>query len=381
MDSNISNAIKTILDEIKKKLEIVDKNNNKSSLEELNYKSIIDIFKNKTDVNIKDIDADELILLTKDELVEVLEASGKGTKDTEDFSSNFEFFKKEFLSDDFERKEKARNALQRMISDIKLFVLDYEEINKNRSDYNNSLYDKLKYYHDLFSGKKKDDLVVDFDDIDLFLTTLGVSTEVKWRALEYLALNNLKLTKKKEKTTRFENKMEIANELVKNNPIITDKIVAALDNIDYLDIDLIPELAKEISITTKLEDISTIQNIVTTLVLNTLFEQLKYVKSDEEKNEKMQEIYDTYLFYVNDKDIILNVANDIIEENIYNLNEIDEEIDLDSQIAIVGRMSKIMDEINKKEVENESVELQKLEDLIYHYKKATQENDNIKMMA
>ena len=303
--------IKSFLTELSKKIETVSEQlkDFESKMDKINQVKNMLTLKTLKDIN--DITGEDLILLSKEEFLNVLESFKFDDIDEKMkifFNASVQIKVKHRLISDGEIEannnvDSYTKWLDEQVKYIKEYINDFNENNK---EYYNSLKisDRLyKKYTEYFKNDKLVKPIYNIEEFNEVIKKSGIITSDKWQLLKYVGEKNIDFQKKNEANKNevieytdeeiisfVENILDREKDLI--NSITDDMINKSMEILDYDE-----ETIEEKKITDK--DIVRYQKVPILDTLNKMYKETKLML----KNEK-----DEYAFK--------------IEKNLKNLNEL-----------------------------------------------------------
>ena len=226
----------------------------------------------------------------------------------------------DYICDELGLSETIRTEYNKLDKTIESYINDFNTMLKNQKEIRNKEIDLYQKYIDIFSSDKLDDIFGDFEELDGLLNDLCISTEDKWKILEFIDKLNIATKEYGIYAINLNSRLGIYNSIYLDNKELVDKVSKEISNIN-IDIDMIPNLASKLSSGNNYDEV---YNIITVLVLNELYKQLRenIANKDKDKIEIVTDMIDNTLDYLNTiDDSIIKKCNDIVIEYEELLNE------------------------------------------------------------
>lgn len=281
MESLVNNSIKSFLEELKKRIELlssskVTENVDNSNYDELmNKLSLYGVASEETisESSIKDINEEELRQLLL--LADVNQDSA-----------------------DYIIAHLSHDAFYSKIADIlNKYISDYKSIGLSQNAMINDKISLYQKYITLFEKEKLSEPFEELNEISKVMSEVGLPDQDKWRILEYIALANTKTIDEVDLnlSIRIEREYDQIKSYLEDDEI--KSILAKKFTDEEIDIDTIPTIASKLAEELNL-DSDIVNNIVTVSLASKKLDELNSVDKEEYQNEFIAIINDILEFII-----------------------------------------------------------------------------------
>ncbi len=281
MELLISSSIKSFLEELKKRIELLSSSKLTENVDNSNYEELMNELTlcgiasedNITDTTIKNISISRLRRLLT--LADVNDESA-----------------------DYILAHLEHNSFYSKIVDIlKKYINDFKRIGSSQTE---MISDKISLYQKYITLFEKEELEEPFEEINeisKIMSEVGLPDQDKWRILEYIALVNTKTSQEVD----INLSIQIEREYAKIKSYLEDEsikdILSKTFKEEEIDIDTIPTLSASLAKTLSMDpDIMT--NIVVVSLSSNMLERLNKVDKEEDQEEFKVIINDILSFIV-----------------------------------------------------------------------------------
>lgn len=313
MEPKILESVNRLVDELKKRIELLTSNTTRANLNEDSYNAIINIIDSYIHTVPSRLTVDDFINFKIDDVESILNYIGLPEEEKNKillvYNSNVYSIQNTSLETRIVELTKYFENIIKIILD---YVTDYEEIHNNQEELQSTKVTEYKRYIELFTA---DEFTRLFEEEEIekllkLMTNFAISISDRQHILQYIALKNLHVPvldneifdedyiNMYHQVTTIVDKHLIANSEEK------EIIMHELENMD-VDIDLIPSIAESISEKHGLKYNQT-KNIMTAIILNSLFNG--YTKALE--NDDSEEYIASFKSKIED---VLKI--DLVDEN------------------------------------------------------------------
>lgn len=313
MDPKILESVNRLIDELKKRIELLTSNTTRANLNEDSYNAIINIIDSYIHTVPSRLTVDDIIKFKIDDMEQLLNfidiPEGEKNKILLVYNSNVYSIQNTSLET---RKVELSKYFENIIKMIIDYVTDYEEIHNNQEELQSTKVTEYKKYIELFSAEKFPRLF-ESEEIDKLLklmTNFAMPVSDRHQVLQFIASQNLKVPVLDNDLfdEDYVNLLHHVTSVVDKHLIANSEekeiIKQELENMD-IDIDLIPTIAADIAERRGLKYNLT-KNIMTAIILNSLFNG--YTRAIE--NDEGEEFIESFKSKIED---VLNI--DLVEEN------------------------------------------------------------------
>lgn len=180
---------------------------------------------------------------------------------------------------------------------INKYISDYKKIGLNQNEMINEKISLYQKYITLFEEENLSEPFEELNEISKVMSEVGLPDQDKWRILEYIALINTNLMNEVDinLSIQIEREYEKIKDYLEDENIKSVLIKKFTD--EEIDIDIIPttasELAKELEM-----DVDIVNNIVVVSLASKKLDELKHVDKEEYQKEYISIINDILEFIV-----------------------------------------------------------------------------------
>lgn len=312
MDKEIENSIVVFVEELKKRLEILDNTIPTVNVNDDNYRTLIKVLENHAYTSIDDINTEFLAKIGISDIQIVLASMGLKKTDIITYIYSYSFFAQIVnVKTDDARYNNAIKYFVSLESLIKDFIKEYETKKTSQNsfrDANTELYTK---YIDLFENKDATTIFEDEEELVKLMTMINLDKKDQWHIELWLANNNLKQVKNQVAAVNMAYKIT-----KKISQYLCDEYIDIISiihkNIKAIEIDIndLPLIANKIAADNSLDRALT-QNILCSMISSTLY-RLYEQSNVEEKEELMQMLNNVFQSFVSEEYHILETAWEII---------------------------------------------------------------------
>ena len=193
---------------------------------------------------------------------------------------------------------------------VKDFIDEYNTIKDTHEDNTSKTTNIYNKYIKLLTSEKLDKLFTKYNELEELMSDMGLSVRDKWQIIEYIDELNIKSREDSIYNINLNSKLVIYTGLYLNNEDLNKQILKQISDIS-IDVDMIPMLAKKIA--GNKQDVTKVQNALTTIIINELYQQLLENKDDQEAVSNLQEMVNLALTYIDSyEDKIIKPAEDLI---------------------------------------------------------------------
>lgn len=267
MERLISSSIKSFLEELKKRIELLSSSKVTENIDNANYDLIITKLSLFGITSEEDITEDKIKVINNENLKKILLLADVNQE-----------------SADYIINHLSQNSFYSKVVDIlKKYITDFKSIGSSQTEMIN---EKVSLYQKYITLFEQEELLTPFEEINeisKIMSEVGLPDQDKWRILEYIALINTKTVH--EVDINLSIRIEREYENIKD--YITDEIKEELSNVfkeQEIDIDTIPTFAA--SLASKLGiDANIMNNIVVVSLANNMLERLNKVDKEDDQVE------------------------------------------------------------------------------------------------
>lgn len=346
MEPKILESVNRLVDELKKRIELLTSNTTRANLNEDSYNAIINIIDSYIHTVPSRLTVDDFIKFKIDDVESILNYIGLPEEEKNKillvYNSNVYSIQNTSLETRIVDLTKYFENIIKIILD---YVTDYEEIHNNQEELQSTKVTEYKRYIELFTA---DEFTRLFEEEEIekllkLMTNFAMSVSDRQHILQYIALKNLRVPildneifdedyiNMYHQVTSIVDKHLIANSEEK------EIIMQELENMD-VDIDLIPSIAESIAEKHGLKYNQT-KNIMTAIILNSLFNSYtKALESDESEEyvesfrSKIEDVLKIDLVdenrLVEEARAILADKQEFYKNSILNDSDVDKYVDL-----------------------------------------------------
>lgn len=313
MDPKLLESVSRLVEELKKRIELLTSTTTRANLNEDSYNAILEIINSYIHTAPSRLTVEDIIKFKIADMEHILDLIGLPEEEKNKillvYNSNVYSIQNTSLETRIVELSKYFENIIKMILD---YVTDYEEIHTNQEELQSTKVSEYKHLIEILTQDKFSKLF-DEEEIDKLIklmTNFAIPISDRHQILKYIAMQNLNVPVLENDIfdEDYVNLLHHVTSVVDKHLIANSEekeiIKKELENMD-IDIDLIPSIAKEIAERHGLKYNLT-KNIMTALILNSLFNSYtRAIEADEG-----EEFIDSYKSKIND---VLNI--ELIEDN------------------------------------------------------------------
>lgn len=346
MEPKILESVNRLVDELKKRIELLTSNTTRANLNEDSYNAIINIIDSYIHTVPSRLTVDDFIKFKIDDVESILNTIGLPEEEKNKillvYNSNVYSIQNTSLETRIVELSKYFESIIKIILD---YVTDYEEIHNNQEELQSTKVTEYKRYIELFTA---DNFTRLFEDEEIekllkLMSNFAIDVGDRQRILQYIALKNLKVPIldneifDEDYINLYHHVTSIVDKHLIANSEEKEIIMHELESMD-IDIDLIPSIAESIAEKHGLKYNQT-KNIMTSIILNSLFNSYTKALEGDESEEYVEsfksKIEDVLKIDLVDENRLVEEARAILIEkqefyknSILNDSDVDKYVDL-----------------------------------------------------
>lgn len=294
MDPKILESVSRLVEELKKRIELLTSPTTRANLNEDSYNTILDIINNYIHTAPSRLTVEDIIKFKIDDMEKILNLIGVSEEEKNELLL---VYNANVYSIQNSEQETRIVVLTQYFENIKKMILDYvtqyEEIHNNQEELQSTKVTEYRQLIELFTAENFSRLFEEEDQDKLLklMVNFAIPVSDRFRILQYIALQNIKVPTHDNEI--FDE--EYVNLLHQVTSVVGKHLIANSEEKEIIkkeledmkiDIDLIPTIAEDIAGIHGLKYNLT-KNIITALILNSLFNSYTHAIESKESEEKI----------------------------------------------------------------------------------------------
>jgi hypothetical protein len=281
------------------------------------FKKLNEILRNYTDKDATELTAFDIKGMSDSDYQEILKIIGVPTQSTTLMLRQYKVYSQS-LDDrnNYQLFNEALDYLNMISTRICEYANDFKTITADREDYTKAETDKLLTLKDILSDQTNS-VILNLDEIDEILGTLGITTKQRWQVLELVAQHNVQSLPGRVADLETYKKVSDAQKYV-NKYLEFAELVKDYVNKNGIDVDTVPLTADKICALYEIPNKSVVINIIIGVVSGAYYKeyQNRLASIDPSAEDVKKDINRICSFVVSDQRIKLDNA-EILVRNKY----------------------------------------------------------------
>jgi len=301
------------------------------------YKRLVEILRNYTDKDATELTAFDIKGINENEYSEILSILGINPENNMLMVRQYTVYSRALEEkNNTEDFAAALDYLNIISTKICQYASEFKSVSMAREDYTDS---QIKKFTDLKNIINHDStsIVSDIKSIEDTLEELGTPIENRWKILEGIANDNIKILPGRVADLETYNKVK-ASQKYANNYLEVAMVIKDYINKEGIDVDTVPLTAAKICELYEIPNVDVITNIIVGVVSASYYKEYqdRLANIDPTAEEVKKDINKLCRFLIDDQTIRLHEAEQIVKDN-YNLlmNAIKNEEDIFAKNNII----------------------------------------------
>lgn len=279
MELLVSSSIKSFLEELKKRIELLSSSKVTENIDNSNYNELMKELSRYGIASENEINEENLKNINVKELEKILTLADTNQETIE------------YLI------HKAGDSLSKVVEILKKYINDFNRIDSNQTEMINEKISLYQKYITLFETENLSQPFEELNEIAKIMSEVGLPDQDKWRILEYIAIVNTQTIDEVDinLSIRIEREYEKIKDYLEDENI--KSLLARKFANEEIDIDTIPTIASDLANSLEI-DPDIVNNIVVVSLASNMLDKLNKVDKEEYQSEYIAIINDILEFIV-----------------------------------------------------------------------------------